>query len=304
MGATRTNISGSGENKNVVEITFDSDSNSDSGKKDLSGSEAKNGSEEPGSDADEDEDGEEDEEVEEEVEDGDHATGSVIMEMDENMKEVMPQGSEVGNSGSRSDGVEVEGNVMGESSTDGAMTSRSKYDHAAAAYSSRPRRKTKQPDRLHKNAFFDYVDNNTLLSDDGATRDEEEADIWREILAQGKEEMDEVSESDFNPGSSVTGKGKEEFEEEKSGKIIKPTLNGWAQIASPMYYVYLMQSSATDHWYIGYTNRPWTRLLEHNGNLGSGANLGKHTRDLSKRPWRQVFLIEGFENNIAAQSFE
>ena len=181
--------------------------------------------------------------------------------------------------------------------------------HEITLASTRPKRTIRPPDRLHQNAnvFYDIQNDDNLLSDyDDSETDDGDVPWHTRVLKPMQAERGGISDSEYIPGQNNLGRERKRHQEEgwKNGKMIKPELNGWAQIAAPNYYVYLQRSVPTGHWYIGYTSKPWTRLLEHNGTIGNGHNLGEYTRDEYKRPWKIMLLVEGFENNIAAQGFE
>lgn len=99
---------------------------------------------------------------------------------------------------------------------------------------------------------FDFVDVDLVPDSDGTSWDEIRSGM--EIPVHRQDGVGESSDSAFTAVSRDAREGRKQHEKEKNGKIIKPELNGWAQIAAPMCYIYLRRSSSTGHWYIGYTN--------------------------------------------------
>ena len=62
--------------------------------------------------------------------------------------------------------------------------------------------------------------------------------------------------------------------------------------------VYLLRN-ATGRTYIGFTNNPWRRLRQHNGEVKGGA---RKTR--LGRPWEMLFFVHGFSTKTRALQFE
>ena len=150
-------------------------------------------------------------------------------------------------------------------------------------------------------------DDGSSDEDEDLRKKMEEENRRREVTrkkAEKEEERDTEYRLSVEVSKNVNGKRKLQ-DNNNNGKLIKPPLPGSEHIA-PCYSGVYLQQAQSGHWYIGHSTQPWVRIREHNGHLRaeSASNLGEHTGDPNKRPWRQRFLIEGFENAIVAQGFE
>ena len=56
-----------------------------------------------------------------------------------------------------------------------------------------------------------------------------------------------------------------------------------------MYYIYILQSESSDHYYCGYSDEPWRRTVEHN-------TKPFNTYTSKYRPWVLVAVFECSEN--------
>ena len=61
------------------------------------------------------------------------------------------------------------------------------------------------------------------------------------------------------------------------------------------YYTYIIQSTTTEMWYYGYTNKLEKRLTYH--------NEGKNVSTKNKGPWKYIF-IRPFDSKEEAAKFE
>lgn len=180
-------------------------------------------------------------------------------------------------------------------------------------------RRSHPPPPFHENAFDKLTDDESSSpssddDDDGSSDEDEDLRKKKEVqkrrreVTRKKAEKEEERDTEYGDPvevfKNVNGNRKLQ-DDNNNGKLIKPPLPGSEHIA-PCYSGVYLQQAQSGHWYIGHSTQPWVRIREHNGHLRaeSGSNLGEHTGDPNKRPWRQRFLIEGFENAIVAQGFE
>lgn len=169
--------------------------------------------------------------------------------------------------------------------------------------SNRPKRGTVNSEPAYVNP--EYEEDELPSSDDENMRRKKEEEKRQREVRRKKAEKDEEGDSEYDVVVGNLENRKRKLGGDNNGKLIKPPLPGSEHLASGYSFVYLMQSES-NHWYIGHSKQPWVRIREHNGELRgvAGSNLGEHTRDPTKRPWKQLFLIEGFESRMAAQGLE
>ena len=309
MSATRTGILGSGENFYVDERSDnDTDINSSGG--DVRSS---------GSDGEGDESGDENDDIDAS---SDHSDGHLSSS---------DVGQEDGNDGPESKPDESEEQeemnwaeeVLADILEDGVMEGGERVDLAADAEadvveetvqgkeapgdgmisSNRPKRGTVNPKPAYANP--EYEEDEMPCSDDGDLSKKKEEEKRQREVRRKKAEKDEGGDSEYDVAVGNLENRKRKLNDDHNGKLIKPPLPGSEHLESGHSFVYLMQSES-NHWYIGHSKQPWVRIREHNGELRgvAGSNLGEHTRDPTKRPWKQLFLIEGFESRMAAQGLE
>lgn len=186
----------------------------------------------------------------------------------------------------------VEETVQGEEAPDDGMIS-----------SNRSKRGTVNPEPAYVNP--EHEEDELPYRDDEDMRKRKEEEKRQREVRRKKAEKDEEGDSEYDVAVGNLENRKRKLGDDNNGKLIKPPLPGSEHLASGYSFVYLMQSES-NHWYIGHSKQPWARIREHNGELRgvAGSNLGEYTRDPTKRPWKQLFLIEGFESRMAAQGLE
>lgn len=169
--------------------------------------------------------------------------------------------------------------------------------------SNRPKRGTVNPEPAY--VIPEHEEDEWPSSDDEDVRKKKEEEKRQREDRRKKAEKDEEGDFEYDVAVGNLENRKRKLSDANNGKLIKPPLPGSEHLASGYSFVYLMQSER-NHWYIGHSKQPWVRIREHNGELRgvAGSNLGEHTRDPTKRPWKQLFLIEGFESRMAAQGLE
>ena len=64
-----------------------------------------------------------------------------------------------------------------------------------------------------------------------------------------------------------------------------------------MYYIYILYSESSDRFYIGFSQDPWERVIEHN-------NDPRNTYTSKHRPWELVTVFSVGENRSDAIIFE
>ena len=160
--------------------------------------------------------------------------------------------------------------------------------------SNRPKRGTVNPEPAYVDP--EYEEDELPSSDDEDMRKKKEEEKRQREIRRKKAEKDEECDSEYDVAVGNLKNRKRKLGGDNNGKFITPPLPGSEHLASGYSFVYLMQSES-NHWYIGHSKQPWVRIREHNGELRgvAGSNLGEHTRDPTKRPWKQLFLIEGLD---------